>query len=82
METSASATTASAARGGEGGLRSCVGAAGGGILAPGAVGFVLARTIFASRLEFPTLANARRFRGAPWRSFSITADTTAPTIRP
>jgi hypothetical protein len=82
METLAPAITASAARGGEGGLRSCVGAAGGGMLAPGVAGFMLARSIFASRLRSPTLANARRFRGASWRSFSITVDTTAATFYP
>jgi hypothetical protein len=52
------------------------------ILASGAAGFALGRAIFASRLESANLAYARRFRGASWRSFSITADTTAPTFRP
>jgi hypothetical protein len=73
METSVPPTAASAARDGEGGLRSCVGAAGssmlalgapgGGMLAQGAAGFTLARAILTSRLGFPTLANAQRFRG-------------------
>jgi hypothetical protein len=38
METSVPPTTVSAARGGEGGLRSCVGAAGSGMLVSGAPG--------------------------------------------
>jgi hypothetical protein len=58
------------------------GAPGGGMLAPGAAGFVLARSILISRCGSPTLANAHHFRGASWRSFSITADTTAVTFRP
>jgi hypothetical protein len=32
--------------------------------------------------QVPNLANAWHFCGASWRSFSITADTTAPTFRP
>jgi hypothetical protein len=80
METLAPATAVSAAHGGEGGLRSPLGVAGGGMLAPGAAGFTLARAIFASRLGSANLAYARRFRDASWRSLSITADTTAPTF--
>ena len=79
METLAPATAVSAARGGEGGLRSLVGAAGGGMLAPGAVGFALGRATFALRLGSANLVYARRFRGASWRSFS-TADTTTTTF--
>jgi hypothetical protein len=73
MEMSPPPTAASAAHGGEGSLHSRVGAAGcgmmapgapgGGMLAPGVEGFALARTILTSRLESPTLANARCFRG-------------------
>jgi hypothetical protein len=48
----------------------------------GAAGFVLGRAIFASRLGSANLANVRRFHSASWRSFSIIADTTAPTFRP
>jgi hypothetical protein len=68
--------------GGEGSLRSCVGEAGGGMMTLGEAGFTLGRAIFASRLGYANLANARRFRGASWRSFSLTADTIAPTFRP
>jgi hypothetical protein len=82
METLAPATVVSAARGGEGGLRSLVGAVGGGMLAPGAAGFALGRTIFALRLGSTNLAYARRFCDTSWRSFSITVDTTTPTFLP
>jgi hypothetical protein len=47
-----------------------------------AEGFTLGHAIFTSRLGSANLAYARRFRGASWRSFSITADTTAPTFHP
>jgi hypothetical protein len=80
METLMPATIASATRGGEGGLRSLVGTAGGGMLALGVAGFMLGRAIFASCLRSTNLAYARRFHGASWRSFSITTDTTAPTF--
>jgi hypothetical protein len=80
METSAPATAVSAARGGEGGLRSLVGAAGGGMLAPGAAGFALGRAIVALCLGSANLAYAQRFHGASWRSFSIIVDTTPPTF--
>jgi hypothetical protein len=82
MENSALATAASVVRGGEGGLRSCVGTTGGVMLAPGAAGFTLGHAIFDSRLGFANLANTRRFCGASWRSLSIIADTIAPTFHP
>jgi hypothetical protein len=52
------------------------------MLSSGAAGFTLGYAIFASRLGSTNLANAQRFRGTSWRSFSITADTTAPTFCP
>jgi hypothetical protein len=48
----------------------------------GAAGFVLGRAIFVSCLRSANLMYAQRFRGASWRSISITIDTTAPTFRP
>jgi hypothetical protein len=80
METSVPAIALSAARGGEGGLRSYVGVTGGGMLAPEAAGFALGSVTFTSRLGSANLAYARRFRGAYWRSFSITADTNNTNI--
>jgi hypothetical protein len=57
-------------------------APGGGLLVPGATDFAIPRAILTSRCGSPTLVNARCFRDASWRSFSITADTTATTFRP
>jgi hypothetical protein len=65
IDTSAPPTAVLAARGGVGGLCSCVGAAGNGMLVPGAVVFSLARAILTLRRGSPTLANARHFRSAP-----------------
>ena len=56
---------------------------GGGIPALEAADFALGRTTFTSRLGYANLTWARRFfRCASWRSFSITADKTAPTFLP
>jgi hypothetical protein len=96
METLAPPTSVSAARGGDGGLRSYVGTAGGGLLGPGAADFApsggllvpgaadftIPRAILTSSRGSPTLANVWRFRDVSWRSFSITTDTTAATFRP
>jgi hypothetical protein len=57
-------------------------AADGGLLLPEVVDFAPPRARFTSRLGFPTLVNARRFRAASWRSLSITVDTTAAIFRP
>jgi hypothetical protein len=44
--------------------------------------FALARAFFASRKGPLILTTARHFYAASWRSFSITADTTAAIFRP
>jgi hypothetical protein len=55
-------------------------AANGGWLPPGAAAFAVPRGFFG--LASWSLTSAWRFYAAPWRSLSITADTTAAIFRP
>ena len=55
-------------------------AASGGLPPPGAAAFAAPRYLFG--LASTSLTAAWRFCAAPWRSLSITADTTAAIFRP
>jgi hypothetical protein len=55
-------------------------AASGGLPPPGAAAFADPRYLFG--LASTSLTTAWRFCAAPWRSLSITADTTAAIFRP